>query len=350
MDPSTSQQLQGKRNARAWKRQFRIAALAKGVQDVFTGVFRALPMPIAKDYYLDAEVEFEEAEDGEEQTPEAADASGETGRRRTLDADDTKAILKRMAKGAKSAEKGTDFSGRLALYKFNLDEYDKGRKVVATAMALLITWVHPTLRGQLDKATDPKAAYDSLVARYSVSDALARENAEEHFNSITIDQFRNAQDYVNAIEDARKDVEEAGKTIDDADVISRLMAGVNDHPVYNEFKTLYHMLRSMDDKFDDLDNMITELLTFESNNHTRINAARFRPARQQNAGNAGRSMNAGRDRRQNREQCTACGIWGHDEQNYWAAHPDRRPNARGNDAFGQGGDRQYRNNGYGRNN
>jgi hypothetical protein len=34
-NPNTFEQLQGKRNARSWKRTFKVAALAKGVWDVF---------------------------------------------------------------------------------------------------------------------------------------------------------------------------------------------------------------------------------------------------------------------------------------------------------------------------
>jgi hypothetical protein len=34
-NPNTFEQLQGKRNARSWKRTFKVAARAKGVWDVF---------------------------------------------------------------------------------------------------------------------------------------------------------------------------------------------------------------------------------------------------------------------------------------------------------------------------
>ena len=51
-------------------------------------------------------------------------------------------LIKQAADTAAEQKQGIDYNSRLTLYKFTLDEYDKGRKVIATAMALLITWVH----------------------------------------------------------------------------------------------------------------------------------------------------------------------------------------------------------------
>jgi len=46
MDPSVYEQLQGKRNARAWKRKFKVAALSKGVWDMFNGVYIVVSCPL----------------------------------------------------------------------------------------------------------------------------------------------------------------------------------------------------------------------------------------------------------------------------------------------------------------
>lgn len=266
VEPHLSEQLQGKRNARAWKRQFKIAALGKGVWDVFTGVFFETASPDPDDYGLHGSgpnITTSASDDGK--APEAlANLQRSKSRRNgrsTLGPEDVLGIIQ---ESAEQGRKGLDFSGRMALYKFNLDEYDKSRKIVATAMALLLTWVHPSLRSQLEDFTDPRLAYEHLVARYSVTDARAREMSENKFSLISIGQYRTAQDYVNAIENAARDITEAGGYCDDAMIISKIIRGLGNHYTYKHFATQYHLLRDIDSKFEELDHVITQLLTFES--------------------------------------------------------------------------------------
>ncbi|KAK4893497.1 hypothetical protein LTR27_008179 [Elasticomyces elasticus] len=252
-------------------RNFKVAALSKGVWDVFSGVFAEAECPDPADYDLhnaDANARGKGAA-----TALASDPTDPIKKktRTTLGPDDIAKLVAAQAQASDNHSKGIDFSGRITLYKFALDEYDKSRKVIATAMALLITWVHPSLRGQLEHWVSPKPAYEHLVARYSITDARAREMADAKFNSIFMLSFRNAQDYINAIENAQSDVLEAGGYCDEPMMISKTIGGLKDHPVYNEFATLYYMLRGMDAKFEVLDHVITELLTFESNNQTKIN-------------------------------------------------------------------------------
>lgn len=260
-DPSIYEQLQGKRNARVWKRKFKVAALGKGVWDVFNGIYTAVACPDPKDYGL------ENAQaNATGQLDSAKYEKGKRKARTTLGPDEVNNFIQQAAQDSADKKVGLDFNSRMTLYKFTLDEYDKGRKTVATAMALLISWVHDSLRGQLEAFNDPKDAYDHLVARYSVTDARAREMAENQFNGIYMSRFTTAQDYINAIENAQQDILEAGGYCDDAMMISKVIRGLRGHPMYKDFATQYHLLRDIDTKFEELDHVITQLLTFESSN------------------------------------------------------------------------------------
>ncbi|KAI4115048.1 MAG: hypothetical protein LQ338_007915 [Usnochroma carphineum] len=343
MEPSSYDQLQGKRNARAWKRQFKVAALGKGVWDVFTGIYTAVACPDAKDYGL----ENAQADATAPATQLSEDEKNDKGKRKartTLGPEEIGDFIKNAAASAAEQKKGLDFNSRMTLYKFTLDEYDKGRKIVATAMALLINWVHASLRGQLEAFVDPKEAYDHLVARYSVTDARAREMAENQFNNIYISRFGSAQNYINAIENAAQDIKEAGGYCDSPMLISKIIRGLRGHPTFKDFATQYHLLRDIDTKFEDLDHVITQLLTFESTNQQEPD---FRNSagsgnRYDNAqgldfrnptGNGNRFVNrnnlVARDSRVPRDQCTACGIWGHNEANCRKTHPEQRPQNNG---------------------
>ena len=351
MEPSNFDQLQGKRNARPWRRQFKVAALGKGVWDVFNGIYTAVTCPDPKDYRLEnAQTDAGKNKDDEPKSKDD-EKKGKRKTRTTLGPDEVNQFIKQAAESADDQKKGLDFNSRMTLYKFTLDEYDKGRKIIATAMALLITWVHPSLRGQLESFSDPKEAYDHLISRYSITDARAREMAENQFNGIYMTRFASAQDYVNAIENAKEDILEAGGYCDDPMMISKIVRGLRGHPMYKDFATQYHLLRDIDSKFENLDHVITQLLTFESSNFPepdfRISQNRSTNGYQDRSSNgyqnrssyqdarnyvsengnrpAQRYATGMRGQRAQRELCNACGIWGHNEAKCFKAHPEQRP-------------------------
>jgi hypothetical protein len=343
-EPSTYNQLQGKRNARSWKRQFKVAALAKGVWDVYTGVYKPTVCPDYDDYGLS------QAADAAQKASKSVEDSGrdrDRGRA-TLGPEDVKAFISSATKATEETAKGLDFQGRMALYKFTLDEYDRGRKITQTAMSLLISWVHPTLRGQLEMFEDPQAAYEYLVNRYDVSDARAREIAENEFNAIYITRYTTAQDYINAIENAKMDIIEAGGHCDEQMMISKLIRGLRGHPKYKEFATQYHLLRDIDIKFENVDHVITQLLTYESNHLPDLDfRGSARPAR--GGFNYGYGRNEPfRSNRAQRDRCIECGMWGHGEDSCWELHPELRPqrNRMAGQAYNNGysGSRNNRNN------
>ena len=373
MEPSIYDQLQGKKNARAWKRQFKVAALSKGVWDVFTGVFQEIACPDLQTYGLhlvhkaatssaatSSAATSSEAKEDEAKQDEQTDKKGKRKSRATLGPGEISELLRQSATATSEQRKGTDFTTKMTLYKFELDEYDKSRKILSTAMALLITWVHTSLRGQLEDFDQPKAAYDHLVERYSVSDARAREMAENLFNSIYITRYATAQDYINAIENASRDIVDAGGYCDDPMIISKIIRGLRGNPLYRDFATQYHLLRDIDSKFEELDHVITQLLTYES---SIVPEPDMRGARYNNYGNSQSSMvpepdmrgarynNYGNSRsnprnnftaKQQRERCTACGIYGHIEEQCMKTHPELRP--QNNGYFKQQGRSNYNRN------
>jgi hypothetical protein len=168
------------------------------------------PIPDADDYGFAYNQTSDKTPKNNPATETAGSSAGdgkkkEKERRRTrgtIGPDEIKQFVKQSAEAATDASKGQDFAGKMALYKFNLDEYDKGRKIISTAMALLITWIHASLRGQLEAFDDPKKAYDYLVGQYDITDAQARELAENQFSAIYATRYPNAQDYINAIKNS----------------------------------------------------------------------------------------------------------------------------------------------------
>lgn len=167
-----------------------------------------------------------------------------------------------MSKSAEKSADSLDFSARLQFYKFEVDEYDKSQRLVNGALALLYAWVHISLRPQLQNFVDPKQAYDWVVQRYSVSNTRALEIASNVFEGARITEFRTAQDYVNALETARADMLEAGGYCDEKMVLNKLIRGLSG--AYAPFITQYHMLRDIDERIEELDHVITTLLTYES--------------------------------------------------------------------------------------
>lgn len=380
MEPSKWQLLRGKENARQWKRDFKVAAMAKGVQDVFTGIFKPSPVPNPKDYGLEKDgapsddtVKFIMVVDVEDPSSSAdkglgKNVPGQQKRkekrviekprseltddellaykkyqkslaRETLNPDQIHAIVN----ATNAVQEGLEFSGRLAIYKFNLDEYDKSRRIINTAMALLMTWVDPSLRAQMEPFDDPKDAYDFMLDRYTVSDARAHEMATNNFEKLYVAQFNSVQQYVNAIENAREDILDAGGICNDTMVINKIIRGLSGP--FKPFVTQYHMLQEMVGMSFGIDAVITQLLTFESNMPKSYDSGSSRGYR----GPSGRysepkqwnTQQMPNDQRA-RERCAGCGTWGHKESDCWKAHPDKRPQSaqqgqRANRPAGNGG-------------
>ena len=143
MDTPIYHQLQSRRNARVCKRKFQIAALGKGVWDVFSGIYTAVACPDPKDYGLEnaqADTTNKNVEDRTVDKDVNVDADkGKRKARTTLGPEEVTDFVKRAAQDNVDKRIGIHFNSRMTLYKFTLDEYDKGRKTIATAIAPLIS-------------------------------------------------------------------------------------------------------------------------------------------------------------------------------------------------------------------
>lgn len=260
-EPPARYQLQGATNHRKWAREFKTEALAEGVWDVFSGIYVAPLSPDPADYGLDAaSPPGTPSKNNAPDTP-TKKAPGGKGRQ-TIGPDDIRAFIDAAASAEADKRKGIDYASRIQLFRYQLDDYDKGRRMVGKALALLRLWVHPALRSQLEVFRDPKEAYDHLLSRYAVSEERAKEIAESKFESIVQIDYRNVQDYVNAIEEAVQDLGDAGIDVPDPRVISKIIRGLNES--YALFVSQYHLLREFNDKFLELDFVITQLLTHEN--------------------------------------------------------------------------------------
>jgi hypothetical protein len=128
-------------------------------------------------------------------------------------------------------------------------------------------------------------------------------------------------------------------------VISKIIRGLRGHPLFKEFATQYHLLRDIDPKFEELDHVITQLLTYESSHVPEPDLRRATPyasndfGRQSYARNDYQSFRQSEPRQANRmrqrEQCTACGMRGHIESTCWELHPELRRNNNNNNNGGQ---------------
>jgi len=321
IEPTIGQQLKGKANARRWRDNFKVAAHAKGVWDVFSGVFEPVDPPDPKAFGLPSAIHqwTNESNNDEPQLPADGNKSKENKEKARAKARPSllpDEISKMIAAGTAAQATSADLSAKLAMFKFQLDEYDKGRKVHDTAMALLYVWVHESLRPQLAQFEHARQAYIWLLERYSISDVRALEVATNEFELTGIANFRTVQEYVNAIEAARADIIDAGGYCDNKMTINKIIRGLSGP--YNEFVTQFHMLQEIDPNSGDLDHVITQLLTFEST----LNSRRAPPAR---TGYNARPQNAYNGARDARAQCSGCGKWGHTEKQCWHGHPELRP-------------------------
>lgn len=255
------QVLRGQQNFIRWARDFQVVAQARGLWDVISGRERAHAPPNADDYG------FTEVDEGEDITAptneedngkeEATDSfqeeehdvttltpvkvrkgtpSGRRSARFSLMPHEIEELLEaNKAETARSKERAgpsestknkastMDFSTRLSLYKFNLEAYEKSRKKLHQAMALLVCWVDPTIRGRLQHYQDPRNAWVYLQSQYRMSDVRALEIAWNQFDRINISRCKNAQDYLNEIENARQDITDANGMCTDEMIISKIV-------------------------------------------------------------------------------------------------------------------------------
>lgn len=360
--------LQGKANFRSWKRNLQIDAQAAGVWDFFTGYERLIPAPKPADYGFEAgnapardtdpvvTFDYEVTREVPDPALHAVQAPGDAPvtpvkkiketksvnkRKSTLDPDELRAykdierkesrksrqtlspdemssLLQRSndLKEREDGFQGMDFAGRLALYRFNLDEHDKSRKREQKALSMLVRRVMENIRPSLQAYKDPFTAIVWLEQQYAQLDAVELELAENRFEEIHFSRSRSAQDYLNELQSTRQDINDLGGTCTERAMISKLIRGLRDAPSYKGFIDEYRLFSQMAPQLLTYDNLTSRLLTWENDlgNARTARQRSDRTDRPSGTSKAARSSNSANNKAASDKPnvtCHECGIKGH---------------------------------------
>ena len=317
--------LRGQQNFACWSRDFQIVAQAKGLWDVITGFESPIEQPSIDDYDFASGLNHAKIDEsiagpstGNDTPERESKIRTESGKRRrnrktTLGPEEVMK-LQRDAADEHSGDISPiptkpilDFQSKLALYKFNLDAFEKNQKKLNQAMALIVCWVDPTIRGRLQQYYMPHNAWLYLISQYKMSDVRALELALDRFEQITISKCKNAQDYLNELESSQQDILDAGGDCSDQAIISKMVQGLSNQ--YSRFVDNYHFFRDNDMAATDLNQMTSRLLTFESDLQQHGNLRSVLQVQQQF-----------QDRKT--MKCTTCNKSGHTSNRCWTTHPE----------------------------
>lgn len=303
--------LRGQQNFNRWARDFQAVSQAKGVWDAITGNIVHVDPPAWTDYYSTEDPASAGTSNSKEESPDPLGPEGDKPKkksrksgRQTLGPEE----IKQLVDGKASTK--LDIQTALALYKFDLDAYDKYEKKTDQAMALLVSWVDPIIRGKLQTFTQPYLAWEYLKEQYKMSDVRAQEIAMNQFERIHMSHCKNVQEYLNEIEKSRQDIIDAGGHCDEAMVTSKIIRGLT--ASFHPFVDQYHFLRDLDTAGNafDLGKLTTRLLTFESDLQQRTNNKTVLAVQ-------GKFI-----RRNTNLKCETCGKTGHSEDRCWTTHPE----------------------------
>ena len=308
------QVLKGPSNYLRWSRDFQVVAQAKALWEYFSGRAEVIEKPKPSDYgFGGGSVDISDATPVDEDESIKRIKRERKGKaRQSLLPSEIQAIkdsgdAKEGSSGqaqAKPTQTTSDASYRLAVFKFELDMYEKFQKQMSMAMALLVAWVDPSIRGRLQSFEDPYVAYSWLKIQYSLTPVRALELAQNNFERLRLSSCNGMQSYINEVEIARLDIEQAGGTCTDDTVVSKLIRGLNGD--YDAFVDQYHFFRDTSDAKYDLPTMTHRLLTFESD-----------------------LIQRKQNRRTIRQvaiprSCDTCGKMGHTSDRCWQTHPEMK--------------------------
>ena len=324
------QVLKGQVNYLQWWRDFQVVAQAKGFFDIITGREAIYAPPNPSDFGFDEVEEVENIEDvnssegpkgpiivdgkiikPDTKEEEVVEKTKKSRRGRfsltphELSSIRDEASSSQAKETTGSTHKKLDFSSRLALYKFNLDAYEKSHKRVHQAMALLVYWVDPVIRGRLQSYVEPFAAVKYLESQYKMSEVRLQESAANNFEHIHLSKCRGVQDFLNKIENARQDILDSGGMCTEGMIISKIMRSLT--PQFNPFVDHYHFFRDNDPSTLDLAQMTARILTFESDLEQRKTAKALV------------TIAPGKPR--NELKCDTCNKKGHTKDRCWQTYP-----------------------------
>jgi gag-polypeptide of LTR copia-type/GAG-pre-integrase domain len=290
VDPSTIRitPLHGT-NVVTWKRQFKSLAIAKGVWGFFDGTIEIKDAPIRP-----TKPNAEPPRDLRD-NPTALQAFREQLRQQM-----------------------DEYNLDVQEYKLELAEYESNAKRKETAHSLLTATVNPSLR-TLSDAQSPKENYDDIVSIFKLDQHRALDLAWTTFNRLALASFKSMAEFINALTEAMLDIKELkplGWDFPDDLLRQKLLNGLT--PDYDDFVRHFYMMESDPTLSIDLAGIFPMLLAEESRlKEDRRKKVFVRP----NA--SARTTGLGNSRQ--RDRCTQCNKWGHNERDCWVAHPEKRP-------------------------
>ena len=310
--------LTGQLNYLSWLRSFKVVAQAKGLWNIF--IEKETPFAQSKPDDFDF-AEIDEVEDFIEEDDldkpkidqqiindrivntvsektEVEDASKKQKKerrkteRKTLTPADISNIMNQTASGEEPGEEkisgpsvvsqektltstsviSAEKQYRLALYRFNLEAYERSEKRVHQAMTLLVYWVDSTIRERLQFYTNSVQAFFYLQTQYRMIEVRLQEAAQDKFERIHLSKCKDIQSYLNHIEEARQDILDFGEWIAEETIISKIMRGLTRE--YDQFVNNYHYFRDTDSNIVDVTQMTARLLTFDADLQQRKNAVK----------------------------------------------------------------------------
>ena len=289
------ERLRGQDNYHSWSQDFQLLAELKGVWELYTGDEVALNKPNREQYGI------------KKLNPVT---NNDTGEVEMID------------------KPNADTSAYIAQYKLELEEYDRNHKKVRLARALLGYWVDKAIRGQIIRIDSPKEQSEWLKRQYKMHGTRALDLALARYENCTIDQFKDAQSYINALTAIRNEIKEHGENIKDAQLISKLIRGLEPSPHFAAFLDQYYYMQGIPGVDNTLDSVTGRILTYESKTYTANAATQADPtafaAYRQRFPNAGKQHNkdssnrtsannspspsrGGRDN--NKVKCVHCNKW-----------------------------------------
>lgn len=284
-DGASLRVLSGQDNYSAWSRDFKVVATGKGVFKLYTGEMPVLEKP-DKDTYLHP--------------------SGAVTTRKKSDE--------------------FDFAAAVAEYRIDLDEYKDNAKLVREALSLLARWVDPAIRGTIIAFVTPKEAWDFLKDQYKMTDRRALDLLRTRLESTKLSSFKTVTQYLNALQELKLDMTEAGGTLTDEEMVSKILRGLPAR--YDPFVDSHYQLvdtPGLDD--GGLKGLTARLITFEARLQQR------QSQKSSTGNNNNKTKDTGDDKeqegggRRRRVKCSyePCGKWGHEEKNCYMKNPDLKP-------------------------
>lgn len=224
------QRLRGQDNYSAWARDFKLLAGLKGVWDFYTGEEPILQKPLRSTYNIKPHKVAELSQTGEEEMIDPPTS---------------------------------DTTSYIAQYKLEMEEYERNQKKLRIARSLLAYWVDPSIRGRIQAKVSPKEAWEWLQEQYKMHGSRALDLALSRFEKCTLESSKGIQDYINKLEGIRLDIEESGGSMDDPQLISKLIRGLSSQ--YAPFVDQYYFLQgTIGFTKNSIHDITSRLLTYES--------------------------------------------------------------------------------------